>query len=71
MSECLLLIWYSDLLKGLRKIRPNREFPEDFSDNSRDLAQVDNSRGAELLKDFGRPGWTSLEEALENSIADL
>jgi hypothetical protein len=56
----------------LRKIRPEHTFPHDFvDDNVRDLSKVQNERGAELLKTFGRKGWTSLEESLENNVADL
>lgn len=54
---------FSDLLRILRKVRPDHKFPEDFGDESiRDRMQLDNSRGSEILKTFGRPGWTSLEE---------
>jgi hypothetical protein len=63
----------SDLLRILRKLRPDHKFPENFVDeNVRDLSKVENQRGAELLKkDFGRPGWTSLSESLENNIQHL
>jgi hypothetical protein len=63
----------SDLLRILRKLRPDHKFPENFvDDNVRDLSKVENQRGAELLKkDFGRPGWTGLSESLENNIQHL
>jgi hypothetical protein len=62
----------SDLLRILRKLRPDHKFPENFvDDNVRDLSKVANQRGAELLKDFGRPGWASLSESLENNIRHL
>ena len=63
----------SDLLRILRKLRPDHKFPENFvDDNVRDLSKVENQRGAELLKkDFGRPGWTSLSDSLENNIRHL
>jgi len=61
-----------DVLKILRKIRPDHKWPNDFvDDHVRDLSTVQNQRGAELLKTFGRPGWTSLAESLEYNIADL
>lgn len=61
-----------DLLRILRKVRPDHKFPEDFGDESlRDRMKLDNSRGSEILKTFGRPGWTSLEESLKNNIEDL
>ena len=61
----------NDILACLRKLFPDKRFPEDIEDNSRDLSQVDNSRGAELLKKFGRPGWTGLEETIRENIEDL
>lgn len=62
----------SDLARILRKLRPNQKFPEDFvDDNVRDRSKVANQRGAELLKEFGRQGWTSLTESVEHNIADL
>jgi len=63
---------FNDVLRALRKIRPDHKFPEDFQDdNVRDRSKVQNQRGAELLKTFGRPGWTTLSESLANNIQDL
>jgi len=63
----------NDLLRTLRKLRPDRQFPEEWTDDKvRDLSIVKNERSIELLKkDFGRPGFTSLEESIENCIKDL
>lgn len=63
----------SDILRILRKLRPDQKFPEDFvDDNVRDRSKVANQRGAELLKkNFGRPGWTSLTKSVERTIEDL
>lgn len=59
----------SDLLRILRKVRPDHKFPEDFGDESlRDRMKLDNSRGSEILKTFGRPGWTSLEEVRDRLL---
>jgi hypothetical protein len=62
----------SDVLDIFRKLRPDHKFIDDFNDpNVRDLMRVQNQRGAELLKDFGRPGWTSLEESLKNFLESM
>ncbi|KAF8863136.1 NAD(P)-binding protein [Acephala macrosclerotiorum] len=62
----------NDLLKIFRKLQPGKQFPADYADNSRDLSIVKNERSIELLeKDFGRPGWTTLEESIKNCIQDL
>ena len=64
---------FSDILRILRKLRPDHKLPEDFIDDSvRDCSKVANQRGAELLKkDFGRPGWTTLTDSLKLNIEDL
>ncbi|KAB8290034.1 hypothetical protein EYC80_010360 [Monilinia laxa] len=58
------------LLRTFRKLRPDAKIIDDFHDDSiRDLSKVANERAAELLRrDFGRPGFTSLEESLANNI---
>lgn len=67
MNEGLIL--GSDVLRALRKLRPDHKFVENFCDDSiRDRSKVQNERGAELLKTFGRPGWTGLEESLKYSL---
>ncbi|KAF7957342.1 hypothetical protein EAE96_002928 [Botrytis aclada] len=61
------------LLRAFRKIRPDAKIMDDFHDDSiNDLSKVANQRAEELLKrDFGRDGFTSLEESLTNNIQDL
>lgn len=61
------------LLRTLRKLRPDAKIMDDFHDDSvNDLSKVANQRAAKLLRrDFGRPGFTSLEESLENNIKGL
>ena len=64
-----VLIPSSDVLRDLRKLRPHHKFVEGFCDDSvRDRMKVQNGRGSKLLKTFGRPGWTNLEESLKNSL---
>ncbi|KAF7885284.1 uncharacterized protein EAF01_011349 [Botrytis porri] len=61
------------LLRIFRKLRPDAKIMDDFHDDSvNDLSKVANQRAAELLKrDFGRAGFTSLEESLANNIQGL
>ncbi|ESZ89618.1 hypothetical protein SBOR_9994 [Sclerotinia borealis F-4128] len=61
------------LLRTFRKIRPDAKMMDDFHDDSiNDLSKVANQRAAELLRrDFGRTGFTSLEESLRNNIQGL
>ena len=61
----------NDILACLRKLYPDKEFPNSIEDDSRDLSKLDNRRGEELLKKFGRPGWTGLEESIHENTACL
>ncbi|KAE8447770.1 hypothetical protein EG329_010164 [Mollisiaceae sp. DMI_Dod_QoI] len=62
----------NDLLQIFRKIQPDKTFPENFvDDNVRDLSKVKNERAIELLKTFGQPGFTSLEESIKKCIESL
>ncbi|KAE9363654.1 NAD(P)-binding protein [Stipitochalara longipes BDJ] len=49
----------NDILKILRTLRPDHEFPEDFVDDN------------VLKQDFGQSGWTSLTESLRRTIENL
>lgn len=62
---------WNDILAVLRKIYPDREFPKDIENEPRDLSRLDNSRGATLLKAFGRSGFTGLEETVRENTAGL
>lgn len=64
---------FSDVLRILRKLRPSHKFIDDYLDDTkdRDLSTVENERAIELLQRVGRPGFTSLEESLKNSIEGL
>jgi hypothetical protein len=60
-------------LRAFRKLRPDHKVIDDYLDDEkdRDLSIVDNARAIELLKRFGRPGFTSLQDSLKIAIADL
>ena len=74
-SERILAFGYpfnwNDVLAVLRKIHPDKKFPADIENQPRGLSKLDNSRGAALLKAFGRPGFTGLEESIRENIAGL
>ncbi|KAL8703393.1 MAG: hypothetical protein Q9201_003422 [Fulgogasparrea decipioides] len=59
---------FNDILRIMRELYPSKEFPGDIRGLGRDLTKVDNRPGAELLKKFGRPGWTSLEETIKDNV---
>lgn len=58
---------WNDVLACLRKLDPGKSLPDDIEGLGRDLSRLDNGPGAELLKKFGRSGWTSLEESVKNN----
>lgn len=62
---------WNTVLACLRKLYPGKSFPEDIKGEPEDLSTVDNSRGASLLKAFGRPGWTSMEDSIRDNTAGL
>lgn len=59
---------WNDLLAIYRKNYPNRTFIDNMPDSGRDLSTVSNGRAEELLKRFGLPGWTSLEQSVKDSV---
>ena len=62
---------WNAILACLRELFPAKDFPKDFKGAPRDLAELDNSRGAHLLKKFGRPGWTSMLESVRDNTKGL
>ena len=74
-SERILAFAYpynwNDILSILRTLFPHRKLPADIADAPRDLSKLDNSRGAEMLKAFGRPGFTGLEESIKENAKGL
>ena len=61
----------NDVLAALRKLFPGKKFAEDDPEMKRDLSDLDNSRGAELLKAFGREGWTGFEESVKENCEGM
>ena len=62
---------WNDILAVLRKLYPHKKFPADIENEPRDLSKLDNSRGAALLKAFGRPGFTGLEDSIRENTEGL
>ena len=56
---------WNDILAVFRKLYPDREFHEDYKDIGHDLSKVTNQRAEEIVKRFGLPGWTSLEDSIK------
>ena len=61
----------NDILAELRKAFPGKKFPEDDPKQEKDLSELDNSRGAELLRAFGKEGWTGLEESVRENCEGM
>lgn len=50
---------------------PDRKFLDDLPDAGKDLSTVANERAAEVLKGFGRTGFTSLEESVKAATEQI
>ena len=63
---------WNDILRVLRKLRPNHKFSPDLEDNVTDESVVEqHGRAEEVLKrNFGQ-GFRGLEETLEENIRHL
>ena len=60
---------WNDILAILRKLRPQKEFIEDYPDPQHLKISVDQSDSVALLKKwFGKDGWTSLEDSVSENI---
>ncbi|OLN96239.1 Aldehyde reductase 2-like protein 2 [Colletotrichum chlorophyti] len=55
---------WDQVLAILRKHYPGKEFADDFSNPTYPAVIKPRERAEELLKRFGKPGWTSLEETV-------
>jgi hypothetical protein len=66
----LTLYLSSDVLKIMRRLRPNEKFLDDYVDG-RDLSTVDNARPIDILKTLSKAGFTSLEESIKDNIEGL
>jgi len=60
---------WNDLLAEFRKLYPNHHFMNDIPDLGRDLSTVSNGRAEEIVKRFGRPGWTNPTDTIRDATA--
>lgn len=58
----------NDVLGVMRRLYPEKKIPDDEEGLGRDLSRLDNKPGEELLKKFGREGWTNLEESVRDNV---
>lgn len=59
---------WNDILAVFRELYPEHKFIDDYPDLGRDLSKVANERAEELVKRFGRPGWTSLRDSVKDAV---
>ncbi|KAJ3545214.1 hypothetical protein NM208_g2629 [Fusarium decemcellulare] len=59
------------VLDILRRHDPSKTFPDNFSSGEDPNEIKPRDKAEQLLKDLGRPGWTSLEESVLATIKDL
>lgn len=60
---------WNDVLASFRKTHPDHKVIDDLPNLGKDLSKVANERAEELLKRLGRPGWTSLDDSLNDAVA--
>lgn len=58
---------WNDILAEFRKLFPDRQFMDDMPGLGKDLSKVANQRAEEIVKRFGRPGWTNLEDTIRDA----
>ena len=64
--------WCHDqVLHILRKLEPDRKFPENFSGGRNPNNIEGRDEAEEWLRQLGRPGWTTLEESIGGLVEDL
>ncbi|KAF4456172.1 hypothetical protein F53441_1656 [Fusarium austroafricanum] len=59
------------ILDIFRKNFPDKTFPENFSGGEDPNEIEPRAKAEQLLKDLGRPGWTSLEEAILANVEGI
>jgi hypothetical protein len=62
---------WDDILDIFRKTAPNKKFPDNFSGGTDPNEIKPRDKAEQLLRDLGRPGWTSLEESVLANISDM
>ncbi|KAF4981760.1 hypothetical protein FZEAL_2482 [Fusarium zealandicum] len=62
---------WDSVLEILRRAEPNKEFPQDFSGGEDPNEIQPRDKAEQLLRDLGRPGWTTLEESILGMLEGL
>ncbi|PNP51923.1 hypothetical protein FNYG_15864 [Fusarium nygamai] len=62
---------WNRILDIFRKNFPDRSFPENFSGGEDPNEIEPRDKAEQLLKDLGRPGWTSLEESVLANVESI
>ncbi|XMA12422.1 hypothetical protein WAI453_005213 [Rhynchosporium graminicola] len=62
---------WNEILAIFRRLYPDRNFMDDLVDAGRDLSTVTNERTAEVLRRFGKPGLTTLEESIKAATEQI
>ncbi|KAL7940088.1 hypothetical protein V8C42DRAFT_356483 [Trichoderma barbatum] len=62
---------WDTVLDIFRKHVPGRKFPDKFSGGEDGNEIIPRGKAEQLLRDLGRPGWTSLEESILANIEGL
>ncbi|KAF2138379.1 uncharacterized protein K452DRAFT_311728 [Aplosporella prunicola CBS 121167] len=62
---------WNAVLEVLRKAYPEKKFVDDLEGLGRCLVEVPNEKGEQLLREFGREGWTGLEESVKRTVESL
>lgn len=52
------------ILSIFRQMYPEKDFPENVPGLGKDISHYPNDRTEALLRSYGRPGWTSLEQSI-------
>ena len=58
---------FNTLVRVMRKLDPQRELPAEMEDPGEDLSTVVQDRTVEILRGFGKDGWTSMEQSLREN----
>ncbi|KAF7556593.1 hypothetical protein G7Z17_g1294 [Cylindrodendrum hubeiense] len=62
---------WDEVLDILRKSEPSKTFPDNFSGGEDPHEIEPRAKAEQLLRDLGRPGWTSLEASVLANVKDL
>ncbi|KAI9164183.1 Aldehyde reductase 2 [Paramyrothecium foliicola] len=62
---------WDSVLDVLRKLEPEREFPDNFSGGEDPNEVEPRDKAEQLLRQLGRPGWTTLEDSIRGTLEDL